>query len=215
MTTETVVTEKKHTRILADGEVYAVRVGDKWFSYFDEERRTFVSNIQHCVTRAEANEIAKKVGEHARVVPVRAGDLAFWVRKTHHEGFSERTIRIGPTVRPRQDGIPDWFLRAMMDFAPERDGWDDEGPQNRLYALDVFSMASSGHWMDHTGWSGEGEDSVFISEPYWLKQDDIEGLIETCRKFGFKFQMTGQSSHYPSATLRIMISPKGQHEQTY
>src|SRR5260370_12886794 len=68
MTTETVVTEKKHTRILADGEVYAVRVGDKWFSYFDEESRTFVTNIQHRVTRAEPTDIPKHHAHNARVV---------------------------------------------------------------------------------------------------------------------------------------------------
>src|ERR1700674_2026190 len=61
MITKVAVTETKRPQILADGEVYAVRVGDKYFSYFDENGRTFVSNIEHCVTKPEADEIAKKV----------------------------------------------------------------------------------------------------------------------------------------------------------
>jgi hypothetical protein len=195
-------------QILADGSVYAVRIGSRWFSYF-KEGTAWVGDIAHCVTKAEAEEIAAKVGDYAEVVQMRAKNngLGFWVTGKYTECYGERSIKIGTQVRDRLDGVPDWFVTSMKVFAPSEE-WGDEEYTDTERTLDVFFHNADHSWLDHYGWIGEGENSDFVSEPYHLTQTAIEALVEDCRKFNFKYEISGRSRHYPSSTVRIIVSPK-------
>lgn len=71
MTTETAAIETKHPQLLADGEVYAVRVGSQWFSRFDEDGFLWLANVETCFTKDGAISIAKKIGKRAKAVLIR------------------------------------------------------------------------------------------------------------------------------------------------
>jgi hypothetical protein len=208
-------------RILTDGDVYAVRSYGKFFSSFDEDGHAWVSNNPRYLHRKQAAEIASKIGQHAeiiRIVPDNDGEIHFWLDESssiepHSASYGKRTIHVGTPVRSRFDQIPGWFKAAMMKFSPQGSvvtTWDDEEYDDGMIALEVFSD-EAGHglhrWLDHEGWTGEGENSVFVSEPYHLEQEDLLQLIEVCKKFGFTFTISGKSEHYPSSTFRIEITP--------
>lgn len=211
--------KSKAPRVLADGDVYAVQINQQYFGSFDEDGYAWVHNTPTHLSHEQAVEIAGKI-PHAKVVripPENNGKINFWVSEDYLDEpysslYSERTLQVGRPVRSRYEGIPGWFKAAMMKFSPEGSfvtTWDDEEYDDGLIALEIFSEeAGHGlHWLDHEGWSGEDEKSVFVSEPYHLEQEDIQQLIEACDKFGFKFTISGESEHYPSSTVRIEISP--------
>ena len=215
MSTETLKASETEPQILPDGSIYAVWCGDGWFSSFDEDGYVFLSKIKHCVTKEEAEETARqicdktgeKVGDRVTVVPISAGELGFWVKHSSCGGYTDLTVKCAPAKRSVYENVPDWFKAALMAHATNDLGWDDNDIDDGTNAVDLFHQIA-GRWQDHTGWSGEGEDSKFVSEPYHLEAQDIENLVETCRVFNFNYQISGHSSHYPSATMRILISPK-------
>jgi len=210
--------EAKAPRILADGDVYAVLVNGQFFGSFDEDGHAWVYNIPTHFSHGQAVEIASKItrAKIVRVPPEDNGKLNFWINKDvdgPFGGYDERTLHVGSHVRCRYDNVPGWFKAAMLKASPEGSSvttWDDESYDDGLIALEIFldeSGISSQHWLDHDGWVGEGENSVFVSEPYHLDQEDIQQIIEACKKFGFTFEISGKSEHYPSSTVRIRISP--------
>jgi hypothetical protein len=199
-------------QILADGDVYAVWMNGAYFSSFDEDGFPWTRRSPHCVTRAQADEIAKKVGDHAKVVSVRADKgIAFWTYDPYAEAYSRRTLESGSPVRSHLDGIPGWFKAAMQKHSPNGSNvsaWDDEDRDDGVIAWEVFRQEFPLlYWLDHDGFSGEGEDSILVAEPYHLDGEDVQSLIEVCAKFGFKFHISGKSIHYPSHTVRIEITP--------
>ena len=209
---------EKAIRVLPEGEVFAVRVNGAYFHSFDEDGFVLTHALPHCVSGEQAEETARKVresGHTAEVVPVSSEDrtkgMQFWL-SSDEDGFSERTLHVGSPVRSRYENIPCWFKASMMKFSPEGTGyrdWNDEEHRDGDIALDIFlEQVGFQNWLDHWGWTGEGENSILVSEPYELGSENIQELIETCAKFDFNFHITGQSVHYPSSTLRIEVEPK-------
>jgi hypothetical protein len=74
----------------------------------------------------------------------------------------------------------------------------------------VMLFSSNKAWLDHWGWvtQPDGRD-VLVSEPYGVTGADLRKLIETLDKVGWDLNVRGVSGHYPSATMRIEIAPKG------
>src|SRR5271155_5626278 len=174
-----VVSPPMQPQILADGDVYAVQVNGAYFSSFDEDGFAWTRRTPHCVTRAQADEIAKKVGEHAKVVPVPASKkkgISFWTHDSYAEAYGRRTLEFGSPVRPHLEDVPGWFKAAMMRFSPEGSNvsrWDDEDRDDAVIAWEVFRQEFPLlYWFEHDGWSGSGEDSILIAEPYHLDPED-------------------------------------------
>jgi hypothetical protein len=59
-------------------------------------------------------------------------------------------------------------------------------------------------WMDHIKFTRDGK---VISEPYTLDDEKVKKLIDFCEKTGLTFTITGDSYHFPTRTLRIIIHP--------
>jgi hypothetical protein len=88
-------------RVLADGEVYTVRVGNRFFSRFDEDSHPWLGNLPHGVTKERAEEIAAKVGDGAKVVVAPNFD------REHGDVRHENTVFTGaapPVMRKVLDG---------------------------------------------------------------------------------------------------------------
>lgn len=87
------------------------------------------------------------------------------------------------------------------------DGWDAHAPTARPvhdypgeYTLDQRS------YTDHTYLEIRHDGRrVYISEPYKLYADDLKQLLELHEK-GWDIAITGDSLHYPGATLRIALT---------
>jgi hypothetical protein len=77
------------------------------------------------------------------------------------------------------------------------------------WAVSLFESAAHGY-LDHWGWieKPDGRD-VLVSEPYGISGADLRNLIETLDKVDWDLNVRGVSGHYPSATMRIEIAPKG------
>ncbi len=71
------------------------------------------------------------------------------------------------------------------------------------------NLVFSNRLFDHWGWveTKEGHD-VLVSEPYGGTMDDFQDLRAICDRFGWRFKVLGVSGHFPSATIRIEISPE-------
>ena len=207
---------KEAPRLLADGDVYAVKVGPFFFGDLDEDGHPVLWRTP----RAEALETAKERKEllakieyvYAEISIVkltndRSGEVTFWADHDADGRFSSCSVEIASPVRHGE--MPDWFKAAMMAFNPADSQWEDFDREDYNIAWDVFvSNIPDGHgWLDHYGWSGEGEDSYFVSEPYHLHPQDVRNLTEVCQRFNFDFEISGRSNHYPSSTMRIMIRP--------
>jgi hypothetical protein len=59
-------------------------------------------------------------------------------------------------------------------------------------------------WMDHMKYTRDGK---VVSEPYALDYEKVKKLIDFCEKAGLTFIITGDSYHFPTRTLRIIIYP--------
>jgi hypothetical protein len=71
-----------------------------------------------------------------------------------------------------------------------------------------INFVSSNRLFDHMGWveTKEGND-ILVSEPYGGDMSDFQNLKALCDQFGWRFKVVGVSGHFPSATIRIEISP--------
>lgn len=207
-------------RLLNEGEVYAVKVGQHFFGDFDEDGYPVRWNFPHAETLETAQERLKQLqgNEHVhgelsivKVIKDRQGEITFWVEDDGDGVFSSRSVGIAPYVRHEFEDMPGWFKAAMMTSDPTNSGWDDYGYEDYVVAWEIFHNQTRGEgrgFLDHFGWSGQGEDSYFVSEPYHLEAEDIQNLVEVCQKFNFDFQISGRSNHYPSETMQIMIRPR-------
>jgi hypothetical protein len=59
-------------------------------------------------------------------------------------------------------------------------------------------------WMDHMKYTRDGK---VVSEPYALGVEAVKKLLDFCEKTGLRFTITGDSYHFPTQTLRIIIHP--------
>lgn len=217
-----VAVKEQWMRLIPDGQVYAVRVGSRFFAWF-EGKRHYLSGWPTYVTLERAEEIAARI-PGSRIVPaLRQSDSTLWISETEPDGseaFSKREIFANSPVRTiwnsDKDGIqyPEWFIAGIKAAHPEAD-WaeEDDGYTRHDLAWKFFcdatrSTRDSRYWRDHEGWTGVGEDAAFISEPYHVEAAAIQNLVMVCEKWGFTFHITGKSEHYPSATFRIAIRPK-------
>lgn len=216
-TMETVQAVVEQPRILANGEVFAIRIGAGFLCDFDDEDgypRVF--RTTHVFSREKAEELFRKLEGYpdAQIVPIQEkepNEITFWVDEFADGRFTSCHVKIASAIR-RDNGenMPDWFKAAMMAADPGNPEWDDFERKDYNIAWDIFTDEKYGRvrrWMDHYGWSGEGEDSYFVSEPYGLDMEGMQDLIQVCQKFNFDVQISGHSTHYPSATLRITIRP--------
>jgi len=138
-------------------------------------------------------------------------DVIFWVEPSQDYldlgiGYGKRTLAAGTKLQGVRDHAPQWFIERMRTFKPDAFGWSDRESNDSRTAVHIFRDECH-HWDDHCGWSGEGEDSHFVAEPYHLTHEDAKNLEEVCKNFKLSYLITGMSSHYPSRTFRISIKP--------
>jgi hypothetical protein len=104
------------------------------------------------------------------------------------------------------------WIEAHKDLTDEQLNEISTAPYCSLqeeWAVSLFESAAHGY-LEHWGWleKPDGRD-VLVSEPYGVTGADLRKLIETLDKVGWDLNVRGVSGHYPSATLRIEIAPKG------
>jgi hypothetical protein len=72
-------------------------------------------------------------------------------------------------------------------------------------ALDGFNEG-----LDHWGFvEGKDGEDVLVSEPYGIDLAGVSKLAKLIKKADWTFRIVGRSAHFPSATIRIEIQPKG------
>lgn len=60
---------------------------------------------------------------------------------------------------------------------------------------------------DHTEMLRTPRGIVYVSEPYDLALDTLQGIVETCRKHGFHARIDPfYSTHFPGRTLAVVVS---------
>jgi hypothetical protein len=168
-----------------------------------------LTDYKTAFTREQAKEAAARI-PGSRIIPLSAdsqAEVGFWLLD-HDDTYDERTIHVNERTRHWSEDIPGWFIATMMKVAPDENwGPDDDGYSDASRAFDVFLMKSHSSWRDHFGWLGEGENSVFVSEPYHLNSEGIKDLVADCQLFNFDFEISGTSYHYPSGTFHIELRP--------
>ena len=98
--------------------------------------------------------------------------------------------------------MPMWLQKRLTAaFGKQRPGVK---PLPFAYDISRKGMESRG-WLDHYGTIADGEDSVFVSEPYHLEPEDLQHLHQFCEKLGVKYRLDPNSWHYPGRTFRIVI----------
>jgi hypothetical protein len=215
----TVETIEEAPRTIADSDACVIVVrGSDYIRYAHgiDKGLAILASYEHVFTRKQAEELASRIGDSAEVCPATTKDIKgavnFWLNTDEaSDGYGRFTLRIGEPINSDYERTPDWFIASMQKIAPD-ENWGDDGTSGKLSdavrAMDVFWMHTTGHkWCKHQGWVGVGEGTDFVSEPYNLGVEEIKELIEDCQKFGFQFALSGESSHYPSATFRITINP--------
>lgn len=77
-------------------------------------------------------------------------------------------------------------------------------------AVSLFSnCCGCSSLLEHWGWIGQcGDDDRLILEPYIARMDDLKKLTALCDQIGWIHSNQGASGHHPSATTRIVISPR-------
>jgi hypothetical protein len=207
--------------VLSEGEAFAVTITPNTTPFYvhdvDEDGDAVLGPWQKVFTKDQATELADKV-YGARVVQARPdsrhapsnseSNVNIWVYHNGH--YEEREIHVGEPTRPWYDGMPGWFVAAMQRFSPNEDWGGDTGGDatDESRAHDVFrNKLGRQRWLDHWGWAGCGEHSVLVSEPYHLTSEEITDLVADCAQLGFKFEIFGESSYFPSLTVRIEIQP--------
>ena len=104
------------------------------------------------------------------------------------------------------------WIEAHKDFTDEQLNEISMAPYCNLQeemAVSLFK-SSAGPWLDHEGWiSRPNGTDILVSEPYGISSADLRKLTETLDKVDWDVSISGCSGHYPSATLRIEIAPKG------
>jgi hypothetical protein len=99
--------------------------------------------------------------------------------------------------------VPRWLIRAARRVYPE---WKPQRYYER-FQFPPASMAEDG-WcrpiIDHQGGCKDARrGSVYVSEPYPLNSDQIRRLLKICEKLGIDFEVSANSYHSPTRTLRI------------
>lgn len=81
----------------------------------------------------------------------------------------------------------------------------------------VVHIRADGCWpppaADHvTLWSRAGKPAMLMSQPYGLRYEDLKATIEYAEENGLRvFIDAGLSWHYPSATLAVILTRKGEY----
>ena len=114
-----------------------------------------------------------------------------------------------PITEPRYlfHDVPSWFIQAMRKLSPVSHWWEADLPGGAgEEAMMVFQDLglSDGRWFDHAGWD---EHDRLIAEPYALRSEEIAELENVCSRLGARYRISGESYHYPTATLRVEIFP--------
>ena len=142
---------------------------------------------------------------------VKGEGMKFRVEESRYGGITnELTLKVGSAVRSLWEDVPEWLKGAAQRIEPDSDRWSGLQDDGEI-ATDIIFARRWHSWLDHTGWTGEGEASKFVAEPYALHQDDLEDLIAFCKEHDFGFEISGKSRHYPSSTVRISIFPQIVH----
>ncbi len=120
-------------------------------------------------------------------------------------GFARRVLETTP-VRRRH--VPEWFRQALL----------------RVYGSSPRSSSGTavldharhwhplhGHywrWLDHWGSTNSYGVPAFVSEPYFLKPQDLADIVDMCQRTGLDYEITGNSWHRPGDTLQVLIFEK-------
>jgi hypothetical protein len=115
-------------------------------------------------------------------------------------------VQVGTLPRDPYDAPPAWFVEGCKNLFPKED-WVNNAEETAVSLF--YSGCSFSSLLDHWGWvnTGDGND-LLISEPYRVDKDDLKKLGDLCDRVGWTFSIQGVSGHYPSATFRIVISPR-------
>jgi hypothetical protein len=63
---------------------------------------------------------------------------------------------------------------------------------------------------DHNSlWNVAGKPAVYLAQPYGLSLDEMESIVNYCRKFGLQCTIDAANSwHFPGRTLNVEITPQ-------
>jgi hypothetical protein len=120
-------------------------------------------------------------------------------------------VKSAPEVWRIYDDVPQWFIDAMHKVQPTSSWWESElpgGPGEEAIMVFQDAFEHSRKFMDHAGWSKEYGKTVLVSEPYALNTEDLLELLKFINTCNLNLSISGESYHYPGATLRIRMEPK-------
>ena len=103
-------------------------------------------------------------------------------------------IPIEPLAMGKKGQYPKWIMERLEHAGHDR------------YNLGR-DFGGTHHWIDHFG-SLKDDPEVFISEPYGLVGDDFPHIMAFCDAIGGKVDIQAASTHYPTRTLRVIITKK-------
>ncbi len=195
-------------------EAYAIRLSGYYFNHLDEDGYPVLFKRPSAFSREGAEKLVKELADNPNVwgsptivkIPRdKSDDIGFWVDEGNGR-LSSCHLDVAQPLRSIWE-VPDWFKASVMASDPTNPDWDDHTRDDSNIAWYIFADNLRG-WFKHGGWSGKGEDSYLVSEPYDLGPDAIHNLVKVCEKFNFDFQIFGHSIHYPSRCMRIVIEPK-------
>ncbi len=119
-------------------------------------------------------------------------------------------IRVANGPRDHFDCPPSWFVQAIKEDNAEYFSTVEPDLQGEM----AVSLVGSNKWLDHWGWcelydgNGDFVEDVLVTEPYALTSNDVEQIASLSARHSWTFRILGESSYYPSATLRVEIRPR-------
>jgi hypothetical protein len=211
-------------RLLTNTDVYTVRVGQHFVRRSKEGDLRPVNFPCHYTlegAKAVARQLQQmgKAKSEIRIVPRQKKEGEFWIDVDGSGNFSDYSLKYLPKFCPLFNDVPRWFIDAMRKVNPSSDWWklteetrgtnSDWGGDSEAAVMIFQEQFHTQGWRDHEGWIEKGEQSIFVSEPYAVKGEDLVELLEFVNRFNFELRIWGSSNHYPSAAMMIEIWPKG------
>ena len=97
--------------------------------------------------------------------------------------------------------MPNWLRKRLLRAFGGRYG------SSGLAALMAAQQAlgDTNGWLDHYGVTTEQGKAVFVSEPYDLMPNGIEGIVRFAKACGCEWYVTADSYWFPGRTVRVVF----------